>query len=81
MHGRKGYRTPAGTFRVFFKNRNHVSSIYDVAMPNAVFFNGNIAFHQGQLRGGSHGCVRLSKAASQTFFRALNRGDVVQVVR
>ncbi|MGQ0575282.1 MAG: L,D-transpeptidase [Pseudonocardia sp.] len=81
VHGKKGHRTPAGTFRVFFKNRHHVSSIYDVAMPNAVFFNGNIAFHQGPLRGGSHGCVRLSKAASQVFFGALRYGDVVQVVR
>ena len=81
VHGMKGYRTPTGTFRVFFKSRNHVSSIYDVAMPNAVFFNGNIAFHQGQLRGGSHGCVRLSRAASKVFFNALQRGDVVQIVR
>jgi lipoprotein-anchoring transpeptidase ErfK/SrfK len=81
VHGRPGYRTRAGTFRVFFKSRNHISSIYDVAMPNAVFFNGNIAFHQGQLRGGSHGCVRLSRAASKVFFNALQRGDVVQVVR
>jgi hypothetical protein len=81
VHGRAGYRTRAGTFQVFFKSRNHVSSIYDVAMPNAVFFNGNIAFHQGRLRGGSHGCVRLSRAASQVFFGALQRGDVVQIVR
>ncbi|MGD9527806.1 L,D-transpeptidase [Pseudonocardia sp.] len=81
VHGKSGYRTPAGTFRVFFKSRNHVSSIYDVAMPNAVFFNGNIAFHQGPLRGGSHGCVRLSKSASQVFFATLQRGDVVQIVR
>lgn len=81
VHGRKGYRTRSGTFRVQFKSRDHVSSIYDVAMPNAVFFNGNIAFHQGQLSGGSHGCVRLSKAASKVFFASLSRGDVVQVVR
>jgi hypothetical protein len=81
VHGRQGYRTPAGTFRVFFKSRDHISSLYDVAMPNAVFFDGNIAFHQGRLRGGSHGCVRLSRAASQVFFGALQPGDVVQIVR
>lgn len=81
VHGRKGFETPVGTSRVFYKNRNHVSSIYDVAMPNAVFFNGDIAFHQGQLRGGSHGCIRLSRGAAQKFFAGLNRGDVVQVVR
>lgn len=81
VHGSKGHRTPAGTFRVSFKNRDHVSSIYDVPMPNAVFFNGNIGFHHGVLRGSSHGCIRLSKSASETFFASLKPGDVVQVVR
>jgi lipoprotein-anchoring transpeptidase ErfK/SrfK len=80
-HGRKGYRTPPGTFRVSFKNRNHVSSIYGSPMPYAVFFNRGIAFHQGSLRETSHGCIRLSRAAAKTFFNSLVRGDVVQVVR
>jgi lipoprotein-anchoring transpeptidase ErfK/SrfK len=80
-HGRKGYRTPPGKFRVTFKNRHHVSSIYDAPMPYSVFFNGGIAFHQGSLRQQSHGCIRLSRAAASTFFVSLSRGDVVQVVR
>jgi len=80
VSGRSGHPTPPGTFRVSFKSRHHVSSLYQATMPNAVFFNGNIAFHQGRLRGGSHGCVRLSGAASRVFFNSLQRGDVVQVV-
>jgi hypothetical protein len=80
-HGRKGFRTPPGTFHVTFKNRDHVSSIYDAAMPYSVFFNGGIAFHQGSLRQKSHGCIHLSRAAATTFFGSLGRGDVVQVVR
>jgi hypothetical protein len=80
-HGRKGLRTPPGTFRVSFKSRDHVSSIYHSKMPYSVFFNGGIAFHQGSLRSQSGGCVRLSHAAARTFFGELNRGDVVQVVR
>ncbi len=79
--GRKGKRTPTGTFRVSYKHRDHVSSIYNVPMPYAVFFNGDIAFHHGNLRSGSAGCVRLSRGAAQTFFNALRVGDVVQVVR
>jgi L,D-transpeptidase catalytic domain len=79
-HGRKGYRTPPGTFRVSFKNRHHVSSIYGAPMPNSVFFNGGIAFHQGSLKEKSHGCIHLSRTAARTFFGALGRGDVVQVV-
>jgi lipoprotein-anchoring transpeptidase ErfK/SrfK len=79
--GRKGYRTPPGTFAVTFRNRDHVSSIYGAPMPYSVFFNGGIAFHQGSLRERSHGCIHLSRAAAKTFFAALRRGDVVQVVR
>lgn len=81
-HGRQGFRTPAGTFRVSFKNRHHRSSIFgDAPMPYSVFFNGGIAFHQGSLRELSHGCVHLSRGAAKTYFSSLNRGDVVQVVR
>lgn len=80
-HGRKGFRTPPGTFNVTFKSRNHVSSIYNSPMPYSVFFNGGIAFHQGDVSGKSHGCIRMKRAAAQMFFGALGRGDVVQVVR
>jgi lipoprotein-anchoring transpeptidase ErfK/SrfK len=78
--GRAGYRTPTGNFRVTFKDANHRSSIFNNApMPNSVFFNGGIAFHQGSLTVKSHGCIHLSRAASRTFFASLSRGDVVQV--
>jgi uncharacterized membrane protein len=79
-HGRKGFVTPAGTFRVTFKKRDHVSTIYDAEMPYSVFFNGGIAFHQGSLKQKSHGCIHLSRAAAKTFFNTLGRGAVVQVV-
>lgn len=79
-HGRKGFRTPPGTFRVSYKSIDHVSSIYDAEMPYSVFFNGGIAFHQGSVRALSHGCVHLTRGAAKTFFGSLSRGDVVQVV-
>ncbi|CAM4066446.1 L,D-transpeptidase [Kibdelosporangium persicum] len=81
-HGRKGYATPPGSFKVTFKNKNHRSSIFNNApMPYSVFFNGGIAFHQGSLREKSHGCIHLSMAAAQKYFGALSVGDVVEVVR
>jgi hypothetical protein len=80
-HGRAGFRTPPGTFRVAFKDQDHVSTVYDQPMPWSVFFNGDIAFHQGSVRVTSHGCVHLPAAAARTFFAELRRGDVVQVVR
>ncbi|MET0134786.1 MAG: L,D-transpeptidase [Kibdelosporangium sp.] len=81
-HGRAGYLTPPGTFKVTFKNKDHKSSIFNNApMPYSVFFNGGIAFHQGSLKEKSHGCIHLSMAAAKQFFGALTVGEVVEVVR
>jgi hypothetical protein len=80
-HGRAGFRTPPGTFRVSFLDEDHISTVYDQPMPYSVFFNGDIAFHQGSVRSTSHGCVHLSAATARTFFGELRPGDVVQVVR
>ncbi|HEV2779546.1 MAG TPA: L,D-transpeptidase [Actinophytocola sp.] len=80
-HGRKGYRTPPGTFRVQFKDIDHKSSLFDDApMPYSVFFNGGIAFHEGSLREQSHGCIHLSRAAAKTYYNTLKVGSTVQVV-
>jgi lipoprotein-anchoring transpeptidase ErfK/SrfK len=80
-HGRKGYRTPPGTFRVSFKDIDHKSSLFDDApMPYSVFFNGGIAFHQGSLSELSHGCIHLSAAAAKTYYNKLTVGETVQVV-
>ncbi|MDQ4093194.1 MAG: L,D-transpeptidase [Actinomycetota bacterium] len=80
--GKPGYRTPPGTFKVLWKDRDHRSQTFDNApMPYSVFFTeSGIAFHQGSLRGQSHGCVRLGKNAAATFFNKLSVGEVVQVV-
>ena len=64
--GRKGYRTREGAFRVSWKSRDHVSSIYKVPMPYAMFFSGGQAIHySGRFRRvgyaglGSHGCINI----------------------
>lgn len=81
-HGRSGFRTPPGSFRVSFKDQDHVSSQFDAApMPYSVFFNGDIAFHQGSVRVTSHGCIHLTASAARLFFANLRPGDRVQVVR
>jgi lipoprotein-anchoring transpeptidase ErfK/SrfK len=80
-HGRKGWLTPTGSFKVYYKNRKHRSRLFDDApMPNSVFFNGGIAFHSGSLSVLSHGCIHLSPAASERFY-GLPIGAQVQVVR
>ena len=78
--GRPGERTPPGTFRVTWKDIDHLSHEFnDAPMPYSVFFNRGIAFHQGSLAVSSAGCIHLSRAAAQQFFGALRVGDVVQV--
>jgi lipoprotein-anchoring transpeptidase ErfK/SrfK len=73
--------TPAGSFHVVWKDREHRSSVYGTDMPNSVFFAaGGIAFHAGPLDAPSHGCVHLTDADSAAFFDGLNVGDAVQVL-
>ncbi|HEX3791046.1 MAG TPA: L,D-transpeptidase [Pseudonocardiaceae bacterium] len=79
--GRSGAPTDPGTFHVTYKDRDHISSVYHVAMPYAVFFNGGDAFHEGSLAESSHGCVHLSASSARMFYNSLAPGDEVQVER
>ena len=56
-------KSPLGQ-EVVWADRHHRSTIYDDASkPYSLFFNGDIALHQGDTRQSrlSHGCVRLSE--------------------
>jgi methionine-rich copper-binding protein CopC len=78
--GKSGARTRVGMFSVFWRDKNHKSSLFDDApMPNSVFFDNDIAFHQGSLSRQSNGCIHLSWDASETFFDTLSVGDAVYV--
>ena len=75
--GRRGYDTPAGSFRPIRLERSWYSRKYDWApMPHAVFFYKGYAMHgtveERRLgRAASHGCVRLSRANATTLFALL----------
>ncbi|GAA5063253.1 L,D-transpeptidase [Nocardia callitridis] len=79
-HGRPGYETPPGVFAVFHKNEHHWSTLHNSPMPYAVFFNGDIGFHEGPVQEASHGCIRMTHDGASTFFRELQVGDVVEAV-
>lgn len=57
--------TREGSFSVFRKSRDHVSSLYDSDMPFAMFFSGGQAVHYSSdfatygYSGASHGCVNI----------------------
>lgn len=84
--GRKGMATREGTFRIYWKNKNHVSSIYGSAMPFSMFFSGGQAFHYSSdfarvgYNGASHGCINLrSWSGAQYLFNNVKVGDKVVV--
>jgi peptidoglycan hydrolase-like protein with peptidoglycan-binding domain len=57
--------TRDGVFSVYLKSRDHVSQLYDSAMPFAMFFSGGQAVHYSSdfaargYTGASHGCVNV----------------------
>ncbi|MEV5968727.1 L,D-transpeptidase family protein [Streptomyces sp. NPDC051921] len=81
--GRAGYRTRTGWHSVYWRHKDHWSSIYDTPMPYAQFFDGGQAFHAvyGQLATptGSRGCVNLSHADAKRLWDVLRKGDRVYI--
>ncbi len=80
-HGGKGEETPTGVFHVQWKDQNHKSAEYNnAAMPFSVFFaDGGIAFHEGNPKNQSAGCVHLAHDDAVAWFDDLQVGDEVQV--
>ncbi|HVK60417.1 MAG TPA: L,D-transpeptidase [Bdellovibrionales bacterium] len=71
--------TPPGTFRIQWRSKNHVSSVWNAPMPYAQFFNGGIAIHAttpshydelGSRASG--GCVRLHLDAAKEMWNLVS---------
>ncbi|WP_030262914.1 L,D-transpeptidase family protein [Streptomyces violens] len=81
--GRKGYPTRTGTHRVYWKHRDHFSTIYHSPMPFSQFFDGGQAFHGITANiyspPGSYGCVNLRKRHAEKLWNMLRNGDSVFV--
>lgn len=85
--GKRGHETPLatqekGSWTIFHADRTKVSSIYNLPMPCALFFNGDIALHAGSdLRPfRSHGCVRLPKKAACAIFDYFSHSEIRVIV-
>jgi lipoprotein-anchoring transpeptidase ErfK/SrfK len=81
-------RTREGRFRVYWKSRHHVSTIYHTPMPYAMFFSGGQAVHYSSdfaargYAGCSHGCVNIrNKSGIRWVFNRIRVGDRVIVYR
>lgn len=88
--GRKGYRTPTGTYRPGRMHREYYSRKYNMSpMPHSIFFRGGYAIHGTNYlkqlgRPASHGCVRLHPANARTLYnlvRKYGRGNTRITIR
>ncbi|WHM37134.1 L,D-transpeptidase [Streptomyces sp. BPTC-684] len=81
--GRPGYATRTGTYPVYWRHKNHWSTIYNAPMPYAQFFSGGQAFHaiydNIYSTGGSRGCVNLTYSDAKRLWGALAQGDPVHI--
>jgi lipoprotein-anchoring transpeptidase ErfK/SrfK len=60
--GGPGHTTPAGSYKIYSKERNHMSRQYNVNLPYCQFFHAGYAFHEYPnvpAQPASHGCARL----------------------
>ncbi|MEU0163098.1 L,D-transpeptidase family protein [Streptomyces sp. NPDC006261] len=78
--------TREGEFPVYWKSRDHVSTLYDTPMPYALFFSGGQAVHYSAdfaangYGGASHGCVNVrDKAKVAALFDQVKNGDKVVI--
>ncbi|ORT61025.1 hypothetical protein BKD26_02775 [Streptomyces sp. CB03238] len=81
--GRDGDETRTGARKIYYRNIDHWSTLYDVRMPYAQFFDGGQAFHSVTKSmynpPGSRGCVNMRPADAKAYWNLLRNGDDVYV--
>ncbi|WP_079277505.1 L,D-transpeptidase family protein [Streptomyces sp. CB03234] len=81
--GRDGDETRTGARKIYYRNIDHWSTLYDVRMPYAQFFDGGQAFHSVTKSmynpPGSRGCVNMRPADAKAYWNRLKNGDDVYV--
>ncbi|MET8507309.1 L,D-transpeptidase [Streptomyces sp. NPDC004787] len=81
--GRDTMETRRGWHTIYWRDKDHVSSLYDAPMPYAQFFDGGQALHghPGDLfdGGGSAGCVNLAMKDAAALWKLLKVDDRVYV--
>ena len=82
--GRKGKRTPTGTFNIKEKVRKgKISTIYKVPLPYWMRLTWRgIGIHVGPIKDhpASAGCIRLPEGVASTLFDHMPSGTEVQIV-
>ena len=77
--GKKGYRTPTGSYRPGRMYREYYSRKYDGSpMPHSIFFRGGYAIHgtgytRSLGRPASHGCIRLHPSNARALYNLVRQ--------
>ncbi len=84
--GAENFRTPEGTFKVYWKKRFHMSTKYPDEsginnMDFSMFFFKGFAIHLGNINAMSHGCIHVDRPSVQSLFKWANNGTTVIVTR
>jgi lipoprotein-anchoring transpeptidase ErfK/SrfK len=79
--GKRGFETPAGSYRIQRKVLKDWSFPYQTWMPYASYFHRGYALHEGNVPAypASHGCVRLPPGDASDVYRFATVGTAVQV--
>ncbi|MDQ6808831.1 MAG: ankyrin repeat domain-containing protein, partial [Verrucomicrobiota bacterium] len=80
--GREGFSTPAGSYVITDKDRDHRSTIYKVPMPYFMRLNcRDFGLHEGNVASShaSHGCIRLPGEVARKLFSEIPVGTVVNI--
>ncbi|MEU8759907.1 L,D-transpeptidase [Streptomyces sp. NPDC048659] len=81
--GKAASPTRTGAKKIYWRNINHWSTLYNVSMPYAQFFDGGQAFHSTTKSmwnpPGSGGCVNMRSADAKAYWNLLRNGDDVYV--
>lgn len=83
--GMSGYATPAGTYKINFRNTKEWSNPYEVWLPYWQRFVGGIGFHETttylhEMSIGSHGCVNLLPSDARRMWELGKVGTRVHVI-
>jgi lipoprotein-anchoring transpeptidase ErfK/SrfK len=79
--GKRGFETPAGSYRIVRKVLKDWSRPYRAWMPYTSYFHGGYALHEGSVPtySASHGCVRLTDWDAADAYRFATVGTAVIV--
>ena len=81
--GDRDHPTPAGTFTVLEKDKDHYSDLYGLAMPCFMrLARDGIGLHAGPVfrTPQSHGCIRMTRESCAALFNKIRIGTPVRIV-